>query len=172
MEVPRHWRLEHSRYGLIGEVCLECNAKIFPPRDICPHCSRTAKTPFPFSGRGEIYSHTTMYEAPEGFDKNTPYTVALVKLEEGPLVTAQLTDIQRVYEDKVLVGIATIMRGILVCLGIGSPVKMVTRILREDGQDGKGIIVYGYKFIPDEPAMLQRAREKRAREGILRVISA
>ena len=38
MEVPRHWRLRKQRYYLAGEVCLECQALIFPPRAVCPVC--------------------------------------------------------------------------------------------------------------------------------------
>ncbi len=38
MEVARHWRLKKQRYSLVGEVCPTCNAKIFPPRDVCPEC--------------------------------------------------------------------------------------------------------------------------------------
>jgi uncharacterized OB-fold protein len=55
--------------------------------------------------------------------------VALVKLEEGPVVTAQLTDLG----DQ--------------AVEIGMPVEMVTRKIRDDG-DERGIIVYGYKFRP------------------------
>jgi len=54
--------------------------------------------------------------------------VALVKLDEGPLVTAQLTDVER--ED----------------VTIGMPVEMVTRRMYEEGDDG--VIVYNYKFRP------------------------
>jgi len=129
MEIPRHWRLKGQRYGLVGEVCPHCEAKIFPPRDICPSCGQEAKTLYAFSGKGEVYSYTTIYEAPTGYDENAPYTVALVKLDEGPLVTAQLTD----------VGDQPIQ--------IGMPVEMVTRKLRQDG-DERGMLVYGYKFRP------------------------
>jgi uncharacterized OB-fold protein len=55
--------------------------------------------------------------------------VALVKLEEGPVVTAQLTDLGD--QD----------------VQIGMPVEMVTRKLRSDG-DERGLLVYGYKFRP------------------------
>ena len=128
METPRHWRIKKQRYALVGEVCESCGTKIFPPRDICPECEAPAKTPFQFSGRGEVYSYSSVYHPPEGFDEFAPYMVALVKLEEGPMVAAQLTDVER---EKV---------------EIGMPVEMVTRRLREDGS--KGMIVYGYKFRP------------------------
>jgi uncharacterized OB-fold protein len=57
-----------------------------------------------------------------------PYTVALVKLEEGPMVTAQLADVT---PDEV---------------EIGMPVEMVTRKLRQEGE--QGVVLYGYKFRP------------------------
>ena len=128
MEVARYWRTTKQRYEMVGEVCPNCNSKIFPPRDVCPNCQHEAKTPFQFSGRGEVFSHSSIHNAPEGFEKYTPYTVALVRLAEGPLITAQLTDVdeQDVY--------------------VGMPVEMVTRVLREDGE--RGMLVYGFKFRP------------------------
>ena len=128
MEVPRHWRLKKQRYALVGEECPHCKTKIFPPRDVCPECTKPAYEPYTFSGRGEVYSHTTVYAAPEGYQEYVPYAVALVKLDEGPMVTAQLTDVS---PDEV---------------EIGMPVEMVTRKVREFGEDG--IILYGYKFRP------------------------
>ena len=128
MEISRHWRLQQQRYGLVGEICPHCEEKIFPPRDVCPNCAQEAKTPYVFSGKGEVYSYTTIYDPPEGYEGNAPYTVALIKLEEGPLVTAQITDVDNGKVE------------------IGTPVEMVTRKLREDGE--RGMLVYGYKFRP------------------------
>ena len=96
---------------------------------MCPNCGDEAKDLYTFSGKGEVYSYTTIYEAPSGFDSNAPYTVALVKLDEGPMVTAQLTDVDQE------------------AVQIGMPVEMVTRKMRDDG-DERGMIVYGYKFRP------------------------
>jgi len=93
MQLPRHWRLNKQRYALEGEICPHCQAKIFPPRDICPECGEEAHTPLTLSGRGQVYSYTTVYQAPASHEEQAPYTVALVKLDEGPTVTAQLTDI-------------------------------------------------------------------------------
>ncbi len=129
MEVPRHWRLKQQRYGLVGEVCPHCDFKIFPPRDVCPECGGEAKEPYVFSGRGSVFSFTTLQEGPAGFENTAPYTVALIQLEEGPIVTAQLTDLGDQPVE------------------IGMPVEMVTRRIRSDG-DERGIIVYGYKFRP------------------------
>jgi len=81
MEVARHWRTRNQRYGLVGEVCESCGKKIFPPRDICPDCEAPAKTPYTFSGLGEVYSYSTVYHAPEGYEDTIPYTVALADIE-------------------------------------------------------------------------------------------
>jgi uncharacterized protein len=90
--------------------------------DMLPH-EQTQK----LSGRGIIYSFTVVQEAPAGFEDQAPYITALVKLNEGPLVTAQLTDLDG-------------------AIAIGDSVEMVTRKLTTDGT--RGMIVYGYKFRP------------------------
>ena len=80
---------------------------------------------YTFAGTGEIYSYTTLQETPEGFDEQAPYMLALVKLDEGPIITAQITDIDEP-------------------VAIGDKVEMVTRKLTTEG--ARGMIVYGYKF--------------------------
>jgi uncharacterized OB-fold protein len=80
---------------------------------------------FTFSGTGEVYSFTTLQEVPEDFEEQAPYILALVKLDEGAMVLAQLTDIDQSVE-------------------IGDRVEMVTRKLTTEGE--RGMIVYGYKF--------------------------
>ena len=82
----------------------------------------------PLSGTGTIYSFSIMYSVPQGFEEQKPYVIAIVQLDEGPMVTAQLTDIN--HDD----------------VAIGQRVEMVTRKLREEGTEGQ--IIYGYKFRP------------------------
>ncbi|PJF41021.1 MAG: hypothetical protein D6737_09265 [Chloroflexi bacterium] len=82
---------------------------------------------FAFAGTGEVYSFTTVQEHPADFAEQAPYRLALIKLDEGVMVTAQLTDFDR--EDPIQ---------------IGDRVEMVTRKLMTEGP--QGVIVYGYKF--------------------------
>ena len=128
MNTPANWRLRKQWHNLEGEICQSCGVSIFPPRDICPNCGEEAGDISTFSGLGEVFTFTTIYNAPDGFEDYVPYTVAIVKLEEGSLLTTQLTDVEpeNVY--------------------IGMPVEMVTRKIREEGEEG--LIVYGYKFRP------------------------
>ena len=83
---------------------------------------------FEFSGLGKIYSFTTVYDAPPRFKEFEPYTVALIELEEGPIITAQLTDLGDEKPE------------------IGMPVEVVTKKLFADGK--RGVLVYGFKFRP------------------------
>jgi uncharacterized OB-fold protein len=82
---------------------------------------------YEFAGTGEIYSYTVVQDAPEGYEEQAPYFLALVKLDEGQIITAQLTDVTGQ-------------------VAIGDRVEMVTRKLTSEGN--KGMIVYGYKFRP------------------------
>lgn len=127
MQVSQNWRLNAQRYALVGEQCPHCAHFIFPPRDVCPNCQEEAKTLYQLSGKGEIYSFTIITDAPAGFEEQAPYVLAIVKLDEGPMITAQLTDLAGPVE-------------------IGMRVEMVTRKLRAEG--AQGMIVYGYKFRP------------------------
>lgn len=76
---------------------------------------------------GAVYSFTLLQEPPLGYESQAPYYLALVELDDGGLVTAQLTDIDG-------------------AVRIGDRVEMVTRKLTTDG--AQGMIVYGYKFRP------------------------
>ena len=127
MSIPRHWRLQNQRYQMVGEVCHKCGAKLFPPRDVCPECSKPAYEPFTFSGKGTVYSYSTDLPGARPATKSScPTPWPWSSWTKGPMVTAQLTDVDR---DEV---------------EIGMPVEMVTRKMREEGEDG--LIVYGYKF--------------------------
>jgi hypothetical protein len=134
MAIPRNWRTRQQRYSLKAEICENCRGHIFPPRDVCPHCAAERQSWTNLSGRGEVYSYTTMHHAPAGFEEFTPYTMALVQMVEGPMLTAQLTDVNPAE------------------VKIGTPVEMVTRKLSQDGEEGQ--ILYGYKF---RPLMMQAA---------------
>ena len=127
-DLARNWRLREQRYQLIGNRCVNCGSKFFPPRRVCTECRGTEFEPFQFSGKGVLYSYTTLRQPPAGFETQAPYPVGMIKLDEGPMVEAQLTDLN---PDE---------------LEVGLRVEMVTRKLREDGE--AGLIIYGYKFRP------------------------
>lgn len=128
MDIPRYWRLKKQRYRLQGKKCVACGNLSFPPRSVCQKCKSRNSEPFEFVGRGKLYSYTTIYQAPDRFEKIVPYIVGLIDLDEGVRITAQLTDVR---PDEV---------------DIGMRLEMVIRQIYEDGE--RGPILYGYKFRP------------------------
>jgi hypothetical protein len=130
MEISRNWRLRYQRYKLEGTKCMDCGNVSFPPRRVCPKCGSENYATKALMPTGEVYSYTLVTSPPEYFESQAPYPVAMVKLDDGPLVSTQLTDVN--YD----------------AIRIGMRVEMVTRKLRAYGKNG--LIIYGYKFRPEE----------------------
>lgn len=128
MDLAKHWRQKAARYRMEGQRHRVTGEVRFPARLATLGEDIDAWEPCTLSGKGELYSFTVLRQAASGFEQATPYAVGLVRLVEGPLVTAQLTDCGE--SD----------------LQIGQPVEMVTRRLKDTGADG--LLVYGYKFRP------------------------
>lgn len=119
------WRRIPNRYRLLGTHCETCGSDYFPPRVVCPKCGRKTKmVPKQFSGYGKIYSYTIIRTPPASQKENAPYALAIIQLDEGPKLTAQILPGK---EPK-----------------IGARVKLAFRRISEDGT--QGLIHYGYKF--------------------------
>lgn len=70
--------------------CRECARHVFYPREVCPHCSSQALEWVAPSGRGTVYSHTTVRRKPEA---GGDYNVSLIDLEEGVRMMARVTGV-------------------------------------------------------------------------------
>jgi uncharacterized OB-fold protein len=66
--------------------CKACKKPHFYPRSICPFCFSDDTEMKESSGKGVIYSHSTMRRAPE------PYTLAYVTIAEGPTCLTGIVD--------------------------------------------------------------------------------
>jgi uncharacterized OB-fold protein len=130
MDLARYHRLRNTYYRLEGQRCSACEQVQFPPAAFCRQCQQRKLTPMPLSGKGAVFSFAEVGQGPRGFPG--PYLVAMIRLDEGPLVTAQLTDVD---PEQVAIGLR---------------VETVTRKLRETGPEG--YLVYGYKFRPEMAA--------------------
>lgn len=128
MHLAKHWRQKPAYYRMEGQRHRTTGDVRFPP---CPAAlgeNPEDWEPYVLSGKGTLYSFSGVRQAPTGFEAAAPYVVALVRLAEGLLVAAQLTDCAETE------------------LSIGQPVEMVTRRLKDTGEDG--LLVYAYKFRP------------------------
>lgn len=99
---------------LMGSVCKACGHSSFPPRADCPECLSEEFAYREWSGRGSLYSTSTIAAAPTGFEQYAPYRIGLVELEEGGRLLAWIGESLPAAEAKV-----------------GAPVQVVPRILGE-----------------------------------------
>lgn len=70
--------------------CAACSTYQHYPRVLCTTCSATDLTFVEVSGRGSIYSFTVVHRSPNPKLFPVPYVVALIKLEEGPLLMSNI----------------------------------------------------------------------------------
>jgi uncharacterized OB-fold protein len=132
VSIPTYSRSIPQRYALIGARCKSCDAVNFPRTLGCLKCGGADFEAEKLSGRGKIYCYTMISRggSPPEFSPQQnlmgSYHVAVVELEEGPKIVAQLADCKP--EE----------------LKIGLPVEATFRRIYEDD----GIIRYGLKFRP------------------------
>ncbi|MEK9999135.1 MAG: OB-fold domain-containing protein [Acidimicrobiaceae bacterium] len=71
-----------QRHQLVRPVCRSCSKSHFPPQGVCPWCQSADWSYEASSGRGRVYSHTTIHRPPHpGFA--APYVVADIDMDEG-----------------------------------------------------------------------------------------
>lgn len=87
-----YWRAAHEG-RLILRGCRACGASMFYPRDICPRCASVDLDWREASGQGSVYAHTVVHRAPtKAFRARAPYVIAIIDLDEGPRMMANVTD--------------------------------------------------------------------------------
>lgn len=85
-----HW--DGCRRGeLRVQRCDACGGHVFIPQPVCTHCQAESLTWVRSSGRGTLYSYTTVHR-PQRPEFEVPYTVAIVELEEGFFMLTNLVD--------------------------------------------------------------------------------
>lgn len=87
--VPTAWSeafwaaLRDGRFVL--QRCAGCGRYAGYPKVFCPHCYADELEWAPASGRGTIYTYSTVTaNPPSTFTDELPYTIVIVNLEEGP----------------------------------------------------------------------------------------
>jgi uncharacterized OB-fold protein len=78
------------------------------------------------SGKGEVLTYTIIHVGSDDFEEQIPYPIAIIQLDEGPRLTAQIVDCDN--DD----------------IHIGMRVESTFRKIQQDSSTGA--IYYGYKF--------------------------
>lgn len=122
------WRKFRSRYRLLGNECLKCKRKHYPPVLLCKACGSEEFKEYIYPPVAKLITWSKVNASPKGFERYTPYIVAIVELEGGERMSTQIVDIEE-SELKYEMKLSACFRKIYV-----------------DGD--KGIIHYAIKFKP------------------------
>lgn len=95
------WFWEAAARGeLHVQACDACGGRHFPPRPFCPSCGNRDVTALRCSGRATLHSYVINHMVPK--DGDGPYAVAVVRLEEGPMMMTNIVDCPQTPEALVL----------------------------------------------------------------------
>ncbi|GAB4059260.1 Zn-ribbon domain-containing OB-fold protein [Catellatospora paridis] len=91
-EVTAPWWDATRQRRLTVQRCARCELAQLPPRVLCTGCGSTASRLETVDGRGVVDSYTVIHRAPDPATE-VPYTVARVRLIEGPILLTALVGI-------------------------------------------------------------------------------
>jgi uncharacterized OB-fold protein len=96
-------------HRLMGSRCQSCEALHLPPRPLCPECYSQDLAWEELAGMGKLEAFTSVYVAPSamiaaGYGRDNPYCVGVVRLDDGPSISAQLMDVDPTQPDQIKIG--------------------------------------------------------------------
>jgi uncharacterized OB-fold protein len=120
-----------SEHKLMGARCASCNTLYVPPRPLCPNCFGETMTWEEMGGHGQLRAFTVVHIAPSamieaGYGRDNPYFSGIVKLDEGPSVSAQILGADPADPEQ---------------LAIGSALK-ATFVERGEGEDAQSFLAF------------------------------
>lgn len=94
---------------LMGSKCRGCGARFLPPRPICTQCHKSEMDWEPVVGRGRLVSYTCIAVGPpsmkrEGFDRNNPYCLGVVELDQGLRIVARVQGVDTRKPETIRIG--------------------------------------------------------------------
>lgn len=98
-----------TQHRLMGSRCTNDGSLYLPPRAMCAQDFGTQMEWAEFSGRGKLAAFSIIYIGPSqmieaGYDRKNPYCAAIIELEEGPKISAQLLDVDVLHPQTIQIG--------------------------------------------------------------------
>lgn len=138
------WRFNPEFYRLIGSRCKKCGHKYYPRRHVCPRCHSRQLEDVQLSHTGVIRNAMYAYQygqATLGYEGMPPRVFGLIKLDDGPMLEGEITNLSPAFVKKdLLEETERVLRRLL----IGKRVKAVLRRYRKLDN---GNISYGLKWV-------------------------
>lgn len=94
---------------LMATRCAQCDALYLPPRPHCPACHSDQLSWEALSGEGTLQAFTTVHIAPTamlaaGYGRDNPYCTGIVRLKEGPAISAQILGVSVERPEEIPIG--------------------------------------------------------------------
>jgi len=87
-----YWRAA-AKGELVIPVCRACDHSFWHPRPNCPHCGSSEVEWRHHNGKGAVHTFTVVRQSSDPFFKTkTPYAVAMVLLDDGPMLMSNLVE--------------------------------------------------------------------------------
>ena len=105
-----------------------CGQRHHPPRALCDACGSRGMETGVMADTGKVLTFTVTRTAPAGFALDIPYVVAILEMDDGTRIMAQVADVR---PDEVAIGMS---------------VRLEFRRIQQCGKGG--VIAYGHKAVP------------------------
>jgi uncharacterized OB-fold protein len=102
-EASRPWYEGARRHQLMLQRCGACGTAMAPVKPRCITCFAPSPAWVAAAGQGTLYTYTIVHQSYPGFADQVPYNIAVVELEEGVRVTANVVDCDN---DQLRIGMA------------------------------------------------------------------
>jgi uncharacterized OB-fold protein len=94
---------------LMASRCKKCQALYLPPHPICTRCHGDEMEWVEMRGDGKLAAFTSIAVGPsftieEGYDRNNPYLVGIVELDEGPKISGRIHGLEAGKPETVKIG--------------------------------------------------------------------
>lgn len=76
---------------LMGSRCQTCGEVYLPPRPLCTYCGATDLEWVKLNDEGTVEALTVIHVAPTNCAEEAPYTIAVVRLDDGPKITVRVS---------------------------------------------------------------------------------
>ena len=91
-QLSARWYEATQRHELPLQRCTKCGAYMAPIKPRCVVCFAPAPEWVEACGQGTLYTFTVVHQPYPGFADRIPYNIAVVELDEGVRVTADVVD--------------------------------------------------------------------------------